>query len=88
MKAWIANAIWGALHILSKRLFNWVTDADRHRRIRFKHRKAWYEWHQVAIAKNSLWRTRLAVAYGIQWKFIASPTEAVMRGDLPPKGRK
>lgn len=88
MKAWIANAIWGALHILSKRLFNWVTDADRHRRIRFKHRQAWYEWQQAAIVKKSSWRMRLAIAYGIQWRFVTRPVEAIKRGDLPPKRRK
>ncbi|MEE9540339.1 MAG: hypothetical protein V3V85_02455 [Candidatus Thorarchaeota archaeon] len=72
---------------MSKRLFNYITDPDRARRIRYKHRQGWYDWQQTAIRKNSSWRMRLAIAYGTLWKFIATPDEAKNRGDLPNKAK-
>ena len=84
----IADALWGALRIVSKKLFTWLTDPQRWQRIRFRHRQMWWRQYLLAKSRNKWWRLRLAECYAIAWKFEKAPLEARTRGDLHPRNAK
>lgn len=88
MKAWMADLMWGALLIVSRKLHSWVFDPERHARIRFEHRKRWWAYQQKALSTKAPWDDDRARAWQIQFDFKTPPAEAIARGDLDPEARQ
>jgi hypothetical protein len=82
MKVWLADLLWGALVLVSKRLFNFLTDPGRAQKLRFAHREKWHAYYTKAQKRNSPSCMRLAEWYAIVWKFETPPLQAIGRGDL------
>jgi len=88
MKAWLAELMLGALHMVCRKLFDYITDPVRAQKKRHAMRQKWCHYLQMARKKRCWWRIRVAEFLGILFKFETLPTEAVDRGDTNPDKAK
>ena len=93
LKTAIANALWGALALFSKRARDYAFCQERAARIRMRHREVWWRYYQRAQETGSETDDMIADWWAIQFDFTTSPDVAAARGDVmkwrnPPKSMR